>query len=219
MIGRRLISALAGAWTVTSPVATQARLARVAGSSRRLAVSGTAALLGRTEFPGIAEVAALRPATRVLIAGLSGWIILVVLVSLAAVVSVEMSTITLPEWLGTPSSASGSAAARPPAGFENIVRRPLFSRSRQGMSQASVPMPVSPPPPSTLDQDVSLRGVFMSGPMAKAFLLSSQSPLGAWVQAGEEVAGWRVVAVQRDQVLLEGQGQRLIVQLNISGGK
>ncbi|SIO46070.1 hypothetical protein SAMN05443247_05680 [Bradyrhizobium erythrophlei] len=222
MIGRRLISALAGAWTLPLPVATQGRLAALAGSSRRLAASGTAALLGRAEFPGFAELAALRPATRVLIAGLSGWIILVILVilvSLAAVVSVEMSTITLPDWLGTHSSASGGTAARPPASFENIVRRPLFSRSRQGMSQAPVPMPVAPPPPSTLDQDITLRGVFMSGPLAKAFLLSSQNPLGVWVQAGEEAAGWRVVAVQRDQVLLEGQGQRLIVPLNVGGGK
>jgi TM2 domain-containing membrane protein YozV len=219
MIGRRLISGLAGAWTVTSPVATQGRLASVAGSSQRFAASVTAALLGRTEFPGIGELAALRPATRVLIAGLSGLIILVILVSVAAVVSVEMSTITLPEWLGTPSSAPAGTAARPPANFENIVRRPLFSRSRQGMSQASVSMPVQPPPPSTLDQDITLRGVFMSGPLAKAFLLSSQSPLGAWVQVDEEVAGWRVMAVQRDHVLLEGQGQRLIVQLNVGGGK
>ena len=219
MIGRRLISALAGAWTLPLPVATQGRLAALAGSSRRLAASGTAALLGRAEFPGFAELAALRPATRVLIAGLSGWVILVILVSVAAVVSVEMSTFTLPEWLGTPSSVSGGAAARPPAGFENIVRRPLFSRSRQGMSQAPVPMPVAPPPPSTLDQDITLRGVFMSGPLAKAFLLSSQNPLGVWVQAGEEAAGRRVVAVQRNQVLLEGQGQRLIVPLNVGGGK
>ena len=146
MIGRRLISALAGAWSVTPPVATQGRLAALAGSSRRLAASGTATLLGRTEFPGFGELAALRPATRVLIAGLAGWIILVFLVSLAAVVSVEMSTVSLPEWLGTPSS-SGGASARPPASFENIVRRPLFSRSRQGMSQVSVPAPVAPPPP------------------------------------------------------------------------
>jgi len=219
MIGRRLISALAGAWTLPLPVATQGRLAALAGSSRRLAASGTAALLGRAEFPGLAELAALRPATRVLIAGLSGWVILVILVSVAAVVSVEMSTITLPEWLGARSSASGGTAARPPASFENIVRRPLFSRSRQGISQAPVPMPVAPPPPSTLDQDITLRGVFMSGPLAKAFLLSSQNPLGVWVQAGEEAAGWRVVAVQRNQVLLEGQGQRLIVPLNVGGGK
>jgi hypothetical protein len=219
MIGRRLISALAGAWTLPLPVATQGRLAALAGSSRRLAASGTAALLGRAEFPGFAELAALRPATRVLIAGLSGWVILVILVSVAAVVSVEMSTFTLPEWLGTRSSASGGTAARPPASFENIVRRPLFSRSRQGMSQAPVPMPVAPPPPSTLDQDITLRGVFMSGPLAKAFLLSSQNPLGVWVQAGEAAAGWRVVAVQRNQVLLEGQGQRLIVPLNVGGGK
>jgi hypothetical protein len=213
----RLISALSGAWTVTPPGAGQGRLASVAGSSRRLAASGTAALLGRTEFPGIGELVALRPATRVLIAGLSGWIILVILVSVAAVISVQMSTVTLPEWWGTSSSPSGGTTARPPAGFENIVRRPLFARSRQGVSQASAPMPVSPPPPSTLDPDVTLRGVFMSGALAKAFLLSSQSPLGAWVQAGEEVAGWRVVAVERGQVVLEGQGQKLVVPLNVGG--
>lgn len=218
MIGR-LISALAGAWTVTPPATGQRRLARVAGSSRRLAASGTAALLGRTEFPGIGELAALRPATRVLIAGLSGWIILVILVSVAAVISVQMSAVTLPEWWGTSLSPSSSATARPAAGFENIVRRPLFARSRQGVSQVSAPMPVPPPASSALDPDVTLRGVFMNGTLAKAFLLSSQSPLGAWVQAGEEVAGWRVVAVERGQVVLEGQGQRLVVPLNVGGGK
>ena len=218
MIGRRFISALAGSLTAASPMAIQGRLARVAGSSRRLVASGTAAILGRTEFPALGELGALRPATRVLIDGLAGWIVLVVLVSLAAVASVEMSTISLPEWLGTPSS-SGGTAARPPASFENIVRRPLFARSRQGMSQAPAAMPAPPPPSSMLDEDVTLKGVFMSGALAKAFLLSSQNPLGAWFQAGQEVAGWRVVAVQRNQVLLEGQGQQLTVQLNVGGGK
>ena len=47
----------------------------------------------------------------------------------------------------------------------------------------------------------------MSGPLAKAFLLSSQSPLGAWVQAGEEVAGWRVVAVQRIKCSWRGRAK------------
>jgi hypothetical protein len=221
MIGRRLISALAGAWTVTPPVTTQGRLAALAGLSQRLVTSGTAALLGRTEFPGIGELAALRPATRALIAGLSGWIILVILVSVVAVVSVEMSTVSLPEWLGTPSSASGGAAARPPVSFENIVRRPLFSRSRQGMTLAAVPVPVpaAPPPPSTLDQNVTLKGVFINGPLAKAFLLSSQNPLGIWVQPDEEVSGWKVLAVQPDQVVLEGQGEKRIVQLHPGGAK
>jgi len=214
MSGRRLISSLAGAWSVSSLV-TPGFVARVAASSRRLA----AASLGRTEFPGLGEVAALRPATRVLLAGFSGWIVLVLIVTLAAVVSVEMSAMSLPQWLHAPSSAARGAAARSPASFENIVQRPLFSRSRQGVTLAAVPVPAVSPPPSTLDQDITLKGVFISRPLAKAFLLSSQNPLGVWVQADEEVAGWKVLAVQPDQVVLQAQGEKRIVQLHAGGGK
>jgi hypothetical protein len=215
MSGRRLISELTGAWTARSLV-TPGLVARVAGAPRRLA----AAWLGRTELPGLGEVAALRPATRVLLAGFSGWIVMVLIVTLAAVVSVEMSAISLPEWLGAPSSASRGAAARSPASFENIVQRPLFSRSRQGMTLAAVPVPTAPPPPSTLDQDITLKGVFISGPLAKAFVLSSQNPLGIWVQTDEEVSGWKVLAVQPDQVVLQGQGrEKRIVQLHPGGPK
>jgi hypothetical protein len=178
-----------------------------------------AAWLGRAELPGLGEVAALRPATRVLLAGLSGWIVMVLIVTLAAVASVEMSAVSLPAWLGAPSSASRGAAARSPAGFENIVQRPLFSRSRQGMSPVAGPVPAAPLPSSTLDQDITLKGVFISGPLAKAFLLSSQNPLGIWVQTDEEFSGWKVLAVQPDQVVLQGQGEKRVVQLHVGSAK
>jgi hypothetical protein len=214
MSGRRLISGLT-AWTAALPPAP-GLMASIAGSPRRLA----AVWLGRTDLPGLAEVAALRPATRVLLAGFSGWIVLVLMVTLAAVMSVEMSAISLPEWLSAPSSGARAAAAQSPASFENIVQRPLFSRSRQGMTTlAAVPMPATPSPPSTLDQDITLKGIFISGPLAKAFLLSSQNPLGIWVQTDEEVSGWKVLAVQPDQVVLQGQGGKRIVQLHPGGAK
>ena len=214
MNGRRLISGLT-AWTVALPLAP-GLMASVAGSPRRLA----AAWLGRTDLPGLGEVAKLRPATRVLLAGFSGWIVMVLLVTVVAVMSVEMSAISLPEWFGASSSVARGAAARTSASFENIVQRPLFSRSRQGMTTlAAVPVPAAPPPASTLDQDIMLKGVFISGPLAKAFLLSSQNQLGIWVQTGEEVSGWKVMAVQPDQVVLLGQGERRIVHLHAGGAK
>ena len=76
MSGRRLISGLTEAWSLALPAATRDRLAGVAGSPRRVAASWIAALLGRTELPRLDEIAALRP-DRVLLAGLSGWIVLV----------------------------------------------------------------------------------------------------------------------------------------------
>jgi hypothetical protein len=213
MSGRWPISGLTG--TLASPIAP-ALMAKVTGAPRRLA----AAWLGRTELPGLGEVAALRPATRVLLAGFSGWIVMVLVVTLAAVASVEMSAVSLPAWLSSPSSASRGAPARSPAGFENIVQRPLFSRSRQGVSPVAVPVPAAAPLPSpTLDQDITLKGVFISGPMAKAFLLSPQSPLGTWVQTDEEFSGWKVLAVQPDQVVLQGQGEKRVVQLHVGSAK
>jgi hypothetical protein len=214
MTGRRLISGLAGAWAVASPGATRGRLA-----PRRLAASGMAALLGRAQLPGMGELAALRPLTRALLVGFTGWIVLVVLVTLAAVVSLEMSAVSMPEWLGVPSSASRVATVRSPVHVEDIVQRPLFARSRQGTIQAAVPMQALPPSPATLDRDVTLKGVFISGSIAKAFLLSRQNPLGLWVQAGEDIAGWNVMVVEPDQVILQGEGEKWVVQRNVGGAK
>jgi Type II secretion system protein C len=216
MTGRRLISGLAGAWAVASPGATRGRLA---GAARNLVASWMAALLGRVQLPGMGELAALRPPTRALLVGFTGWIVLVVLVTLAAVVSLEMSAVSMPEWLGVPSSASRVAAVRSPVHVEDIVQRPLFARSRQGTVQAAVPLQALPPSPATLDRDVTLKGVFISGSVAKAFLLSRQNPLGLWVQAGEDIAGWNVMEVQPDQVILQGEGEKWVVQRNVGGAK
>lgn len=186
---------------------------------RRWGGSGLTSLLGRADLPRLGELAALRPATRVLIAGFSGWIVLVVLVTVAAIAAMELSATRLPEWLRGVSSADRSAAARPPASLENIVQRPLFARSRQGVAQMAAPVAAAVPVPSTLDQDITLKGVFMSGSIAKAFVLSSQTPLGMWVQADDEIAGWKVISVHPDQMLLAGQGDRRSVPLSVGAAK
>jgi hypothetical protein len=43
--------------------------------------------------------------------------------------------------------------------------------------------------------------------------------LGVWVQTDEELAGWKVVTVQPDQVILQGHGEKRIVQLHAGGAK
>ena len=84
---------------------------------------------------------------------------------------------------------------------------------------ASAPVLATAPALAMLDQDITLKGVFISGPLAKAFLLSSQNPLGIWVQADEEISGWKVVSVHPDQVILQGQGEKRTVQLHAGGAK
>jgi hypothetical protein len=108
------------------------------------------------------------------------------------------------------------SGARAAAGFENIVQRPLFSRNRQGFV-APEPAAAPPPPMATLDAGITLKGVFMSDGVAKAFLVTAQNPLGIWVEASGQIDGWRVAAVTPDHVVLEGQNEKLMVPLHASG--
>ncbi|MDB5639691.1 MAG: hypothetical protein JWP51_4599 [Bradyrhizobium sp.] len=199
------------------PLVTQRLLAHIVRSPRRSIVLWLAVMLGRAELPGRGELAGLRPGTRLLIVGLTAWIGLVGLVTVIAVASIEISAMSFPAWFGSRASASPSTEIRSAAGFENILLRPLFSRRRQIATPATVSAP-QPPLPAKLDQNITVKGVFISGALAKAFLTSAQNPLGVWVQVDGEVAGWRVVAVKPDQVLLDGQNEKLVIPLSVSGG-
>jgi hypothetical protein len=194
----------------------QLRLSGMTGSPRQFAAFRLAAMLGRTDLPSRSELAALRPATRVLILGFAAWIGLVGVMTLSAVISLELSTVTAPAWFGSRSPAAQASEARAAAGFENIVQRPLFSRSRQGFVAAE-PAAAPPPPMATLDSGITLKGVFMSDGVAKAFLVTAQNPVGVWVQVNGQIDGWRVAAVTPEQVVLEGQGEKLTVPLHPSG--
>jgi hypothetical protein len=78
-------------------------------------------------------------------------------------------------------------------------------------------MPVPPPPrPASvaLERGITLKGVFINGAQAKAFLVSAQNPLGIWVQPGEDIAGWKVVSLNPEEVVLEGQNEKLTIPLS-----
>lgn len=193
----------------------QLRLAGMTGSPRQFATARLAAMLGRTDLPSRSELMALRPATRVLILGFAAWIGLVGVVTISALISLELSTVTAPAWFGRTGPAAKASNARA-GGFENIVQRPLFSRNRQGFVAAE-PVAAPPPPMATLDSGLTLKGVFMSDGIAKAFLISAQSPLGVWVEVNGQIDGWRVAAVTPEHVVLEGQGEKLTVPLHAGG--
>lgn len=180
-------------------------------------VSRLASLLDRPDFPGRAEFARLRPAMRFLMIVLTAWIGLIVLATIFAVAAVEMSTISVPGWFSARASASTRNEIRPSTGFDAILQRPLFSRSRQAAAIAVGDAPPSSVPITTLDQSVTLKGVYINGKVAKAFLISTQDPLGVWVQVDEEIAGWRVVAIKPEQVLLNSQSEKLEVLLGAGG--
>lgn len=194
----------------------QLRLSGITDAPRQFAASRLAVMLGRTDLPSRSELMALRPATRVLIVGFAAWIALVGVLTLGVMIWLELSTVTAPAWFGTSGAAAKSSGARAISAYENIVQRPLFSRNRQVLV---APEPVAAPPPAvaTLDPGMTLKGVFMNEGVAKAFLITAQSPLGSWVGVNGQIGGWRVTAVTPDHAVLEGQGEKLTLPLHASG--
>jgi len=187
------------------------------GRSRRGPSSLLAAMLGRGQLPRRNELAALRPATRVLMTGLASWIVLVVLLTIVALLYTQFSQSGMSGWLGAREASPRSGLVRDTSTFDNIAQRPLFSRARQA-NQATQPVVLSAAPPPMLDQSITLRGVFMSEGVAKAFLVTTQNPVGVWVPVDGELDGWRVVGVDPGQVMLDGgQNQRLTLPLTVNG--
>ncbi|HMC65187.1 MAG TPA: hypothetical protein VKI65_09640, partial [Gemmataceae bacterium] len=90
----------------------QFRLSGMAGSPRQFVAARLAAMLGRTDLPSRSELTALRPATRVLILGFAAWIGLAGVMTLSAVISLELSTVTAPTWFGSRSPAAKASDAR-----------------------------------------------------------------------------------------------------------
>jgi hypothetical protein len=173
-----------------------------------------AALLKSTELPGRDDFARLRPALRWAIVGLASCIGLTIIIAVAAIVSVGMSTSTF-QMFSLRASAASSAEARAQHSFESILQRPLFSRNRQAATAVALAPAL---PVATRSRNFILKGVFINGASSKAFLISEQSPLGIWIESNDEIAGWHLVTVKPDQVVLRAQSDELVIALgNVSG--
>jgi hypothetical protein len=173
-----------------------------------------ARMLGRNELPPRSEFAQLRPGLRLVIVGLAAWIGLVGVVTLTAVVSMEISSISAPGWLRI-GALPAAAGPRSQARSEDIWQRPLFSRNRKLIAAAQ--SVVASPPPQVREQNITLKGVFLDGTTAKAFLTSPEFPFGSWVALNGEIAGWRVASVNPDQVVLGADDEKLVIAVNRTG--
>lgn len=172
----------------------------------------------RDQIPSRRELKFVTPIRRGLLLGLGAMTGLAVVVPIVAIVSLELAIAS--------QSAFGSSGGRASMGRENhgagtdenILQRPLFSRSRQAAVVAA-PLPIGdapvPPARTMLDPSVALRGVFMNGERAKAFLTSSDNPVGVWIALNEQWSGWRLSEVKPNEVVLEADGERQTLQLTV----
>lgn len=183
----------------------------LAGAGRLIDVPMIGRLFGFTDVAGTIEPVELRRTTRLLLTGLALWIVTVVAITLIAIASVEISTLDLSGWLTPKPAVDVASSVAPAKRYEDILRRPLFARSRQAASALPMPVALQLPPPR--DRAITLKGVYIDGKTAKAFLISQQSPLGAWVRAGQDIGDWKIVAIGPNQVELKAQNENLVILL------
>jgi hypothetical protein len=167
------------------------------------------------QIPSRRELKSLAPLRRGLLVGLSVLTGLAAVGPILAIVSLELA-IANQSASGAGKRASTGRESRTGGTYENILQRPLFSRSRQLLAVAAPPAVV--PSTSTramLDRSVALRGVFMNGERAKAFLTSSDNPVGVWIALNEQWSGWRLSEIKPNQIVLEADGERQTLQLTV----
>jgi hypothetical protein len=177
-----------------------------------------AALLGRKDLPEPGEFAQLRRGLRFLIIGLASWVGVVGAATVLAVLWLQISTMSAPSWLGTRTSSVATVDAHFRSGFENILQRPLFSRSRKPIAVALArPVALVSPLPPSRDRNIKLKGVFLNGAIAKAFVTSTEAPSGSWVAINGEIGGWRIASVTSDQMVLNANEEKLVIPLTFDG--
>ncbi len=184
-------------------------------SSRALFRFGHLGSVRSQWLPTREEFGRLPPAQRYLILGLTGLVGLVGALTLSGVIAVELSISDLP-WLDRGGATNRSIQNNSEKTYEHITARPVFARVRQAqIVVADAPLPVAPAA-APLDQNMVLKGVFISGSSAKAFLTTSQNPVGSWVKLNGDFLGWKLVEVKPEQAILEGQGEKLVVKLSVT---
>ena len=193
------------------------RLWQAIRSSRHELASANVRQLLRDHIPSRRQLSTVAPLKRGLWLGLVALTAFAIVAPILAIASLELAIAS--------QSGSVSSGGRTQAGrdahvetYDNILQRPLFSRSRQVLAVAVAPAVADAPVPparTTLDPGLALRGVFMNGEQAKAFLTSADNPVGGWVGLNEQWSGWRLSEVKPNEIVLEADGQRQTLPLTV----
>ncbi|MCG2672816.1 hypothetical protein ACFPFP_38560 [Bradyrhizobium sp. GCM10023182] len=170
----------------------------------------------RNDFPSRRELMAITPPRRGLLIGLVALIGVAVVTPVATIIALEIAVASQSTWEGRGTAAPARQESRI-GSYENILQRPLFSRNRQSLPTTPAPATAEAVAPTRmmLDPSVALRGVFMDGERAKAFLTSSENPVGIWIALNEQWSGWRLSEVKPNVIVLEADGERQSLPLTV----
>jgi hypothetical protein len=103
--------------------------------------------------------------------------------------------------------------------FNDIVERPLFSRSRRPFvlppPEVIAPAPeISEPVQVAAEPQLTLQGVYIQGQVRRALILSTESP-AQWQGVGDDISGWNITEIGANGITLEAQGQTRLLKLYV----
>ncbi len=124
-------------------------------------------------------------------------------------------------WTPELQVVGGDVPAAPANAYAETFSRPIFSPTRRPFQVAVAAAPVEeeqqpepdapePEPAAAPDStQLLLKGIFISANASSALIVSPDKPEGAWIVAGDEVAGWKLLEINKDSVSLSAAGQSI----------
>jgi hypothetical protein len=110
------------------------------------------------------------------------------------------------------------------ANYPESFARPIFSPTRRPFvppppepvpevetEPALMPVPEAAAPPDVTQ--ILLKGVRLINEKQQALILSAVSPVAQWLSVGDEIAGFQLVEISDDQIILEAGQQKIEVKL------
>ena len=108
--------------------------------------------------------------------------------------------------------------------YATVIDRPLFLSSRRPPAEeapAEISVPEVPPPPEIPLDNFDLNAVIITPMGAIAWITTPSEPKPLKVQIGDELEGWKIKQISKDEIEMEGRSgsDRLVLRNFTQGGQ
>jgi hypothetical protein len=113
-----------------------------------------------------------------------------------------------PDWAPPTLAVGDLDPPKPPSADVETLSRPIFTKSRRPSPKAAAPQ-VAPEtgPVSETPSGVTVSAIVKNRDGAQAFIVSPESPDGAWKRIGDTVDSWTIAIIAGSEILLKS-GER-----------
>ncbi|RTL90708.1 MAG: hypothetical protein EKK29_00855 [Hyphomicrobiales bacterium] len=116
------------------------------------------------------------------------------------------SEASAPDWTPPTLAAVELDPPKPASADVESLSRPIFSKNRKPTAKSAA-APTDMTAVSDAPSGLSVTAIIRHKTTAQAFLISTDTPAGAWRQVGDLVDSWTVTSINPKEVVLQSGGQ------------